>query len=93
MYLVWMGHLALVICRTWHLDGLKLMSHRCSHLSRVKKSFCSVTDSSYFLFFLQYLMRVAQLAINNYSTLWPSKHITQYIHIYNIIKEQLNTRV
>ena len=28
MYLVWIAHLALVICRTWHLDGLKLMSHR-----------------------------------------------------------------
>ena len=27
IYLVWMGHLALVICRTWHLEGLKLMSH------------------------------------------------------------------
>ena len=28
MYLVWMGHLSLEICRTWHLDGLKLMSNR-----------------------------------------------------------------
>ena len=35
MYMVWMGHLALVICRTWHLDGLKLMSNRFSHISRV----------------------------------------------------------
>ena len=34
MYLVWMGHLALVIYRNWHLDGLKLMSHRFSHISR-----------------------------------------------------------
>ena len=45
MYLVWMGHLALVICRFWHLDGLKLMSHRCSHLSRVQRSFCRVIES------------------------------------------------
>ena len=44
-----------------------------------------------FYLFIQYLMRLAQLAINNYSTLWPSKHITQYIHLYNIAKEQLNT--
>ena len=28
IYLVWMGHLALVIYRTWHLEGLKLISHR-----------------------------------------------------------------
>ena len=45
MYLVCMGHLALVICRTWHLDGLKLMSHRFSYVSRVKRSFCRVIDS------------------------------------------------
>ena len=45
MYLVWMGHLALVICRTWHLDGLKLMSHRFSHISRVWRSFCRIIDS------------------------------------------------
>ena len=45
MYLVWMGHLALVICRTWHLDGLKLMSHRFSHISRMWRSFCRVIDS------------------------------------------------
>ena len=45
MYLVWMGHLALVICRTCHLDGLKLMSHRFSHISRVWRSFCRVIDS------------------------------------------------
>ena len=45
MYLVWMGHLALMICRTWHLDGLNLMSHRFSHISRVWRSFCRVTDS------------------------------------------------
>ena len=44
-YLVWMGHLALVICRTWHLDGLKLMSHRFSLISRVWRSFCRVIDS------------------------------------------------
>ena len=35
MYLVWMRHLALVICRTWHLDGLNLMSNLFSHISRV----------------------------------------------------------
>ena len=46
MCLVWMGHLALVMYRTWHLDGLKLMSHRCSHLSRLKRPFCRVIDSS-----------------------------------------------
>ena len=40
-----MGHLALVTCRTWHLDGLKLMSHRFSHISKVKMSFCRVIDS------------------------------------------------
>ena len=45
MYLVWMGHLALVICRTWHLDGLKLMSHRFSHISRMWRSFCRIIDS------------------------------------------------
>ena len=45
MYLVWMGHLAFVICRTWPLDGLKLMSHRFSHISRVWMSYCRVTDS------------------------------------------------
>ena len=45
MYLVWMGYLALVICRTWHLDGLKLISHRFPYISRVKRSFCRVTDS------------------------------------------------
>ena len=45
MYLVWMGYLALVICRTWHLDGLKLMSHHCSRFSRMKRSFCRVIDS------------------------------------------------
>ena len=45
MYLVWMGHLALVICRTWHLDGLKLMSHHFSHISRMWRSFCRVIDS------------------------------------------------
>ena len=28
IYLVWMGHLALVICRTCHLEGLKPMFHR-----------------------------------------------------------------
>ena len=31
----------------------------------------------YFIYlFIQCFMRVAQLAINNYSTLWPSKHNT-----------------
>ena len=45
MYQVWMGHLALVICRTWYLHGLKLMSHHFSHNSRMWRSFCSVTDS------------------------------------------------
>ena len=35
MYLVWMGHLALVTCRTWLLDRLKLMSHNFSHISKV----------------------------------------------------------
>ena len=30
-----MGHLAFVICKTWHLDGLKLMSHHFSHISRI----------------------------------------------------------
>ena len=42
-----MGHLALeiVICMTWHLDGLKLKSHRCSYLSRLRRSFCRVIDS------------------------------------------------
>ena len=28
MYLVWMRHLALVICRTWPFEGLNLKSHR-----------------------------------------------------------------
>ena len=45
MYLVWMRHFALVIYRTWHLARLKPMPHRCSHLSRVKRSFCRVIDS------------------------------------------------
>ena len=45
MYLVWMVHLALAICRTWHLDRLKLMSHRGSHFSMVKRPFCRVIDS------------------------------------------------
>ena len=45
IYLVWMGHLALVIRRTWHLEGLKLMSHHFSHISSWWKSFCSVIDS------------------------------------------------
>ena len=45
MYLVCMGHLALVICRTWHLDGLKLMSNRFTYVSMVKRSFCRVIDS------------------------------------------------
>ena len=45
IYLVWMGHLALVICRTWHLDGLNLLPHRCSYLSVVSRSFCRVIDS------------------------------------------------
>ena len=30
MYLVWMGHLDLLICWTWHLDGLHLIVHRFS---------------------------------------------------------------
>ena len=47
----------------------------------------------FYLFIYTIFNEVAQLAINNYSTLWPSKQITQYIHIYNITKEQLNTRV
>ena len=41
-----MGHLVLVICRTWHLDGLKLMSYLFSHSSRVWRPFCRVIDSS-----------------------------------------------
>ena len=45
MYLVSMGYLALVICRTWHLDGLKLVSYRFPHISRFKRSFCRVIDS------------------------------------------------
>ena len=45
MHLVCMGHLTLVICRTWHLDGLKLMSHRFSYVFMVKRSFCRVIDS------------------------------------------------
>ena len=45
MYLVWMGHLVFLIYRTWHLDGLKLMSHRFSYVSGVKRSFCRVIDS------------------------------------------------
>ena len=45
IYLVWMGHLVLVICRTWHLGGLKLMSHLFSHNSRILRSFCRVIDS------------------------------------------------
>ena len=39
------GHLALVICSNWHLDGLKLNSHYFFHISRVWRSFCRVTDS------------------------------------------------
>ena len=35
----------------------------------------------YFLF-IQCLMRVAQLVINNYSTLWPSEIQNRYVHIY-----------
>ena len=42
-----MGHLALAICRTRHLDGLKLISRRRSHFSRVKRSFCRVIDSPF----------------------------------------------
>ena len=45
IYLVLMGHLALVICRTWHLEGLKLMSHRFSQISSWWRSFCSIIDS------------------------------------------------
>ena len=45
MYLVWMGHLTLVICRTWHLDGLKFMPHLFPHISRMWRSFCRVIDS------------------------------------------------
>ena len=45
IYLVWMGHLALVICRTWHLEGLKLMPRRFSHTSSWWRSFCSEIDS------------------------------------------------
>ena len=45
MYLVWMGQLALVMCRTWHLDVLKLMSHRFFNISRMCRSFCRVIDS------------------------------------------------
>ena len=40
--LVSMGHLVPVICRTWHLDGLKLMSHLFPHNSRVWRSDCKV---------------------------------------------------
>ena len=45
IYLVWMGHLVLVICRTWHLVGLELMSHHFSHTSSWWRSFWSVISS------------------------------------------------
>ena len=58
-----MGHLALVLCRTWNLDGLKLMSHRFSYVSRVKRSFCRVIDSPSEL-------------IARYMAVWSAKSLT-----------------
>ena len=40
-----MGHLVLVMCRTLHLDGLKLVSHLFADKSRLWRSFCTVIDS------------------------------------------------
>ena len=41
-----------------------------------------------FILFIQSLMRVAQLFINNYSTLWPSK--IQNKHVQNQLRNHLD---
>ena len=40
MYLVFKGLTFLVMWRTWHLEGLNLISHLFSHCSRQARSVC-----------------------------------------------------
>ena len=45
-YCVWRGFRAREICRTWHLLGLKCISHVFSHFSSFWRSCCRVWESS-----------------------------------------------
>ena len=53
MYMCWAGCLDLEMCNTWHLLGLKSMSHRRSHVCKVSRSCWRVSESEWLLIVIQ----------------------------------------